>query len=124
MLVRDAEKAGQKAYLYHFTRVPPMLRERKLGASHAAEIPYVFGNMNERAGFEDKDRDVSKVMSACWVRFAATGDPNGPGLPEWPAYTAANDAYMEFGDATKAKTDLYKEECDVMAKRTATMNDE
>ncbi|MCY3021626.1 MAG: carboxylesterase family protein [Planctomycetota bacterium] len=124
VLARDAEKAGQKAYLYHFTRVAPMLRERKLGACHATEIPYAFGNVKERAGYEDKDREVSRVMSACWVRFAATGDPNGPGLPEWPAYTAVNDAYMEFGDETKAKTGLYKEACDVMEKRKAMMNDE
>jgi para-nitrobenzyl esterase len=41
-------------------------------------------------------------MSTAWLRFAATGNPNGPGLPAWPAYTAAADQYLEFGDTIKA----------------------
>jgi hypothetical protein len=36
------------------------------------------------------------------VRFAQTRDPNGGSLPHWPAYDAASDPYIEFGDAIKA----------------------
>jgi len=40
------------------------------------------------------------MMSSYWVNFAATGDPSGKGLPNWPAYNAkGNDAKaMVFGD--------------------------
>ena len=116
---RDMEKAGAKAYVYHFTRVPPVYRASGLGAFHGGEIPYVFGHAGGRPGFEEKDRELAKVMSGCWVRFAATGNPNGPGLPEWPAYTAAADSYLEFGDAIKIKSGLYKEACDLTDKTQA-----
>jgi para-nitrobenzyl esterase len=40
-------------------------------------------------------------MQDAWVRFAATGDPNGGDLPAWPAYEAAADRHLEFGDAVR-----------------------
>jgi para-nitrobenzyl esterase len=123
-LARATEKAGQKAYLYHFTRVLPLYRERGLGAAHASEIPYVFDHTRTLPGSEEKDRDLAQVMSGCWVRFAATGDPNGPGppaggragLPRWPAYAAASDEYMQFGDTVEVRAGLYKEACDLLDK--------
>jgi para-nitrobenzyl esterase len=115
-MARAMEKAGGKAYLYHFTRVAPMYRERGLGALHAGEIPYVFDHTPTLPGFEEKDRDLARVMSACWVRFAATGDPNGPGLAKWPAYAAAADEHMQFGDTVEVKAGLYREACDLLDK--------
>ena len=35
-------------------------------------------------------------MRAYWVNFARTGDPNGPNLTEWPAFTAATERVMQF----------------------------
>jgi para-nitrobenzyl esterase len=37
-------------------------------------------------------------MSAAWVRFAATGDPNGGELPSWPQHGPTDDRRMAFGD--------------------------
>jgi len=115
-MARAMEKAGGKAYLYHFTRVAPLYRDRGLGALHAGEIPYVFDHTRTLPGFEEKDRELSKVMSACWVRFATTGDPNGPGLPKWPAYAAAADEHMQFGDTVEVKAGLSREACDLLDK--------
>jgi len=115
-MARAMEKAGGKAYLYHFTRVAPLYRDRGLGALHAGEIPYVFDHTRTLPGFEEKDRELSKVMSACWVRFATTGDPNGPGLPKWPAYAAGADEHMQFGDAVEVKAGLSREVCDLLDK--------
>jgi carboxylesterase type B len=51
-------------------------------------------------------------MSATWVRFASSGDPNGGKLPKWIAYNPASEAYLDFGDATRAKNGLLAAECD------------
>jgi hypothetical protein len=47
------------------------------------------------------DAGARAAMRAAWARFAATGDPNGPGLPAWPAYDVARDPYLDFGDVVR-----------------------
>ena len=70
----------------------------KVGAFHCAELAYVFGTQNTiDRPWEAIDRQLSDVMSSYWVRFAATGNPNGPNLPEWPAYEEKSKQVKEFG---------------------------
>jgi para-nitrobenzyl esterase len=58
------------------------------GASHSAEIQYAMGNLDldRRYAWEPADYEVSKTMQAYFVNFIKTGNPNGSGLPDWPAY--------------------------------------
>ena len=35
---------------------------------------------------DDSDRALAKLASSYWINFVRTGDPNGPGLPEWPSF--------------------------------------
>jgi para-nitrobenzyl esterase len=62
------------------------------GAVHSAEIQYAMGNLDldKRYTWEPADYEVSKAMQAYFVNFIKTGDPNGQGLPDWPAYRADN----------------------------------
>jgi para-nitrobenzyl esterase len=62
------------------------------GASHSAEIQYAMGNLDldKRYAWEPADYEVSKTMQAFLVNFIKTGNPNGPGLPEWSAYRPDN----------------------------------
>jgi para-nitrobenzyl esterase len=101
-------------YLYEFTRAPLF---NPLGAFHAVELPYVFGTfdlLDGGLGFvQPADRELSETMMGYWTRFAATGDPNGEGAPEWPRYEAASDLHLELGDTITAGTALYGEACDL-----------
>ena len=55
---------------------------------HAGE----FGNRPGRA-----DERYAEMVGAFGIQFAKTGNPNGNGLPGWPATTPGNDLVLEFG---------------------------
>jgi para-nitrobenzyl esterase len=46
---------------------------------------------------------LSGLMSSYWVNFARTGDPNGPGLPQWPVFTENDQKVMFFDAAASAR---------------------
>ena len=58
------------------------------GAAHSAEIQYAMGNLDldKRYTWEPADFEVSKAMQAYFANFIKTFNPNGSGLPNWPAY--------------------------------------
>lgn len=93
-------KRGKKAYLYYFTHVPPGNGAR--GATHTAELPYMFNNPPANDSWMVPDHKLADTMSSYWVNFIATGDPNGKGLPAWQPYSAKNDGQaMVFGDTVQ-----------------------
>ncbi len=67
------------------------------GAAHSAEIQYAMGNLDldKRYTWEPADYQVSKTMQAYFVNFIKTFNPNGSGLPNWPAYRA-DDRYQRM----------------------------
>ncbi len=92
----EGHGAVAPVYTYRFDWATPMLRLIRLGAAHATELPYVWGNLvmgpkdpTFKLGGLKTGTAVSERIRTRWVNFAATGEPAGPaGEPRWPAYRA------------------------------------
>jgi para-nitrobenzyl esterase len=100
---------GHATYLYYFDVAPLAPATVTPGASHAAELAYVFGNFSARRGDVANptadDLRVSRELSNYWVRFATNhGEPNGPGLPPWLRYDGSMLLHIRR-DSTGAATD-------------------
>ena len=98
--------AGHPSFVYQFRRSIPGQGEKDLGSFHSLELPYVFGALDQPVWrwlrFEKKDAALAADIQSYWTNFAKTGDPNGGGLPQWRAFTAGSEAYMEFGNNGRA----------------------
>ena len=98
----QTEKGQKDAYVYYFTRIPP--GEPNYGAFHSAEFSYALHTLrNWNRPFEQVDYDLEKNMSDYWVNFLKTGNPNGPGLQEWPVFDPENPLVIELGYNIKTR---------------------
>ncbi len=94
-LARAAAERDPRTFRYLFTQPVDGRPPR-----HATELRYVFGTLGPAATAQD--RAVSDTMMAAWTRFAATGDPNGGGLPAWPRAGGHDDPYLLIGQTVEA----------------------
>jgi para-nitrobenzyl esterase len=110
--------AGLPSYEYRFSYVAESKRKEWPGALHATEIPYVFDTVKSVYGdkLTPADEAIAKQANAYWVNFAKNGDPNGSGLPHWPAYSGASDQLMNFTlDGPVAMADPWRARLDLIA---------
>jgi para-nitrobenzyl esterase len=104
-LAREIAKRQPQTYRYLFsyagthTANPPL---------HGQETTYAFGT----GDFDARDRAVSEAMVTAFTTFAATGDPNGPGAPDWAPYDPARDNYLEFGSGVSASAGWHGDSTD------------
>jgi len=97
----QSQKGTNKAWLYFFTRIPP--GEPNYGAFHSAEFGYALHTLKYwNRPFTDIDFNLENIMSSYWVNFAKTGNPNGKGLPEWPAFDGQQTQTIDLGNEVKA----------------------
>jgi para-nitrobenzyl esterase len=133
-----AMNGSNDVYVYFFSHAPPVFRlyvpdrpdldvpggRRSNGAYHSGDLAYAFGNVG-LVGIEwnDRDRELSDQMSQYWVNFAKTGNPNGDGLPEWPAYDRETEGAIEFGtDGTVGVAKVREQKLDLFDKGYGASN--
>jgi len=102
---------GNPVWMYRFDWASVMLRLIGLRATHAAELPFVFGNFAVGSGrlftllmrFSTRKR-VHKRIASHWLTFAHRGDPATARMP-WPAYEAGRRQTMIFAPQTRVEED-------------------
>jgi para-nitrobenzyl esterase len=70
-----------------------------MGAYHAAEITFVFNNLESCPNLTGGDPQAYRLqeqISPAWIHFARSGNPNHNGLPHWPAFTPGGTQTMIF----------------------------
>ncbi len=101
----QAQTSDSKVFVYYFNHIPPRPADspwkNAIGAVHSEEIVYVFQHLNQspKLPWTGTDYKISDDMATYWTNFAKYGNPNGPGLPRWPAFTDADQEVMHFTDA-------------------------
>ena len=96
----QAKTGKSRAFFYYFDQhpeYPPDSPRAGYGALHGADVPYVFQHLNPSSPQITKDDvAISEAMATYWTNFAKRGDPNGAGLPTWPAFSDASPVVMHL----------------------------
>jgi para-nitrobenzyl esterase len=108
---RKADQDGAPVYLYSFDRHSPV-QEGKLRATHTLEIGYVFDNLSATpiiGPVTDAEQALADKMSATWVAFARTGNPNHADIPHWSRYDRRTRSVMVIDRQFRLTADPHRE---------------
>jgi len=90
--------AKTKVFTYYWTHPMPGPEIDRWGAFHCSEIPYFLNTLNKSPRpFEAIDHQIAEAMSAYYVNFVTTLDPNGGDLSLWAAVDSGGSVTMELG---------------------------
>ena len=112
LLGKATQAAGQPTWLYYFTRLPPSPKQT-IGAFHASEIAFVFDSHSPFLKPGKADRALTEAMGRYWTNFARTGNPNGDGLVNWPAYDPVSDDWLQLDHVIMPVNDVRREQLDI-----------
>ena len=105
----QAHSAVAPTYLYRFDWATPMLRVLRIGATHATELPYLWGNLVSgprdpmfKLGGLRTGRTLSARLQQRWRGFVAGAAPDAPGAEPWLPYD------------TRGRSTLVIDRCDVV----------
>ena len=116
LILRGNSQIQPRTFAYLFTR---RVGGDPLPATHSEELPFVFASLDQPSFIKHPaptpaDLQLSLAMMRAWTRFATSGDPNGPGLPQWPRYDRGTDPYLEFGTLIRAGRAYRKAQVDAV----------
>ena len=119
--------ASSPVYAYRFAYVAQAKRAASpYGADHASDVAYSFDLLQAMYPGQvgEADRKVAGTWADYLVNFVRTGDPNGPGLADWPTYDAKSDRLMLVGadggfaagaDPWRPRLDLIEAQADAVS---------
>lgn len=94
-------------------------------AFHGAELYFIFGKLSViDPGFipavnpynpTTAEQGFSQDMMGYWIRFAATGNPNGNGAANWPQYDASTDDMLQLDDTFVTINGYNNSQCDFLS---------
>jgi para-nitrobenzyl esterase len=108
---RKAMQGSAPVFVYQLAWETPVDGGR-LRSHHALDLPLVFNNVENGRGMVGPGpgpQRIADVMSAAWIAFARSGNPNTGELPHWPAYDLKRRATMVFDLESHIQNDPYAE---------------
>ncbi len=116
--VQAEHKAAQgPVWLYELDWATPV-DGGKWGSPHSLDLAFVFDNVAKSeamVGAGAEPQALADQMSAAWIAFARTGNPNTAAIPAWPAFTVAERATMVFGGKSRVMNDFRGDERALLA---------
>jgi len=111
-----AEYTDKDVWLYEFIHVPTDKPGfPNYGAFHTSEVPFALHTLNQwQRPWKPEERKLEDQMSAYWVNFAKTGNPNGDGLPEWNPYNSSDGEILIFETGPLKTTQKYSDALQVL----------
>jgi para-nitrobenzyl esterase len=90
-----------KVFYYYFDQHPEYPADSPQaghGSPHGMEVEYVFKHVTGGPSGKPSATDltISDAMATYWTNFAKYGDPNGEGMPKWPAFSDQHPELMYF----------------------------
>lgn len=96
----QAKTSKTKVFYYYFDQHPDYPADSPkagYGSGHGQDVSYVFEHLDPSNPQTTKtDLAISDAMGTYWTNFAKYGDPNGKGVPQWPAFSETNPTVMYF----------------------------